>query len=223
MALCCSCYILFQHTAARRRLGGGGRPVERLGSFNTQPPEGGWLLAHLVGPVAVQFQHTAARRRLGHSVKKLGSPSSFNTQPPEGGWTFALPCMPKPPKFQHTAARRRLAALHKPAPVVGRVSTHSRPKAAGRGSLPVSQGSAVSTHSRPKAAGLTRATRCRACRSFNTQPPEGGWSNMLISHLFFRRFNTQPPEGGWLAAPEFKARAAVSTHSRPKAAGGNHG
>mgnify|MGYP000986343689 CR=1 FL=1 len=34
------------------------------------------------------------------------------------------------------------------------------------------------------------------------------------------RFNTQPPEGGWVAAGvESRLIAAVSTHSRPKAAG----
>ena len=32
-------------------------------------------------------------------------------------------------------------------------------------------------------------------------------------------FNTQPPEGGWLAEVVRLERQAVSTHSRPKAAG----
>ena len=33
--------------------------------------------------------------------------------------------------------------------------------------------------------------------SFNTQPPEGGWSSLetMLCQLF--GFNTQPPEGGW--------------------------
>ena len=35
-------------------------------SFNTQPPEGGWL----------------------RQVLLLLSPSCFNTQPPEGGWKY---------------------------------------------------------------------------------------------------------------------------------------
>ena len=56
---------LFQHTAARRRL-------ERIRT------DGGG---------AIMFQHTAARRRL---VPRNQSPksksNSFNTQPPEGGW-----------------------------------------------------------------------------------------------------------------------------------------
>ena len=33
-------------------------------------------------------------------------------------------------------------------------------------------------------------------------------------------FNTQPPEGGWQIAEPPQATDAVSTHSRPKAAGG---
>ena len=34
-------------------------------------------------------------------------------------------------------------------------------------------------------------------RSFNTQPPEGGWPFLLPSHKRIDCFNTQPPEGGW--------------------------
>ena len=37
-------------------------------------------------------------------------------------------------------------------------------------------------------------------------------------------FNTQPPEGGWAAPYGKQVAKLVSTHSRPKAAGGNkHG
>ena len=35
--------LLFQHTAARRRLGCRNHTGHRLHGFNTQPPEGGWL------------------------------------------------------------------------------------------------------------------------------------------------------------------------------------
>ena len=57
---------LFQHTAARRRL-----VVERsqpghvVCSFNTQPPEGGWIKGSFGCRGIIGFQHTAARRRLG--------------------------------------------------------------------------------------------------------------------------------------------------------------
>ena len=100
---------MFQHTAARRRLGrnrdSGIRPI----GFNTQPPEGGWSRARRRGcfwlsvsthsrPKAagvgikvfrhtdVGFQHTAARRRLGSPFQHICVRHSFNTQPPEGGW-----------------------------------------------------------------------------------------------------------------------------------------
>ena len=58
---------MFQHTAARRRLGlSVGNVGLRTGGFNTQPPEGGWLGG-------------AAMSR---------SEACFNTQPLEGGWGF---------------------------------------------------------------------------------------------------------------------------------------
>ena len=102
--------------------------------------------------------------------------------------------------------------------------------------------SPVSTHSRPKAAGNSSAWAMFIPRSFNTQPPEGGWSDSkssslkvdLFQHTAARRrlgnlsrlrcrigsFNTQPPEGGW---PNLylnvNSLCFVSTHSRPKAAG----
>ncbi|EET44441.1 hypothetical protein NEISICOT_01912, partial [Neisseria sicca ATCC 29256] len=76
----------------------------------------------------------------------------------------------------------------------------------------------------------------------NTQPPEGGWVRkhyfqfvlLAFQHTAARRrlgtsgdflpmclygFNTQPPEGGWLVTSFNGVPWAVSTHSRPKAAG----
>ena len=58
-------------------------------------------------------------------------------------------------KFQHTAARRRLAAFIDTLSFTFKVSTHSRPKAAGPPELPPPPPVPVSTHSRPKAAGLS--------------------------------------------------------------------
>ena len=55
------------------------------------------------------------------------------------------------------------------------VSTHSRPKAAGRSCFTDGGIGMVSTHSRPKAAGSAVQIHTDGCRSFNTQPPEGGW------------------------------------------------
>ena len=119
----------------------------------------------------------------------------------------------------------------------------------------------VSTHSRPKAAGrrglasLSRygfqhtAARRRLCchdnnktwdQSFNTQPPEGGCYTLddeakerghVSTHSrpkaaareaakvgYLHCFNTQPPEGGWQLERLDLEIEFVSTHSRPKAA-----
>ena len=146
--------LLFQHTAARRRLdtclqrddgslvvSTHSRPkaagvamcylIPRYFGFNTQPPEGGWALPNRSKP----------------------SLSSFNTQPPEGGWLKRLILIDNLPAFQHTAARRRLASK----------SDKWR------------QVVLVSTHSRPKAAGTTKNKLWKKHCCFNTQPPEGGW------------------------------------------------
>ena len=125
---------------------------------------------------------------------------SFNTQPPEGGWAvFWGSDVPSTS-----------------------VSTHSRPKAAGRfyercwlmGSPAAFQHTAarrrlvgfgsyfclyglVSTHSRPKAAGRFVALITLIRSGFNTQPPEGGWVDKGMRPINRNGFNTQPPEGGW--------------------------
>ena len=55
---------------------------------------------------------------------------------------------------------------------------------------------------------------------FNTQPPEGGWKNILCFVNHYYSFNTQPPEGGWDCTNAiFMGASLVSTHSRLKAAG----
>ena len=58
---------------------------------------------------------------------------------------------------------------------LGKVSTHSRPKAAGSARVGRNHGEAVSTHSRPKAAGRPLFYGQQRFYCFNTQPPEGGW------------------------------------------------
>ena len=56
---------------------------------------------------------------------------------------------------------------------------------------------------------------------FNTQPPEGGWLGFRPSRCKKYCFNTQPPEGGWSRILGISTVSiSVSTHSRPKAAGG---
>ncbi len=129
----CGMQQLFQHTAARRRLADAKRnsltaqyvsthsrpkaaghgwlkTTYSCPSFNTQPPEGGW--------------HSCCRLRTNKA--------SFNTQPPEGGWHTDLKEAEIKAMFQHTAARRRLDLLDNIRYYLIIVSTHSRPKAAGR-------------------------------------------------------------------------------------------
>ena len=100
-----------------------------------------------------EFQLTAARRRLASVNSYDISLSRFNSQPPEGGWfltsTIKIVCKT--------------------------VSTHSRPKAAGKTAEYLQIIRDVSTHSRPKAAGLSDFLIRQFTHGFNSQPPEGGW------------------------------------------------
>ena len=98
-----------------------------------------------------EFQHTAARRRLNNLFTITGETNCFNTQPPEGGWRDVTRRLCQSLVFQHTAARRRLKIIPN-LPIPEGVSTHSRPKAAGKCAVLVFAFTRVSTHSRPKAA-----------------------------------------------------------------------
>ena len=144
------------------------------------------------------FQHTAARRRLGNSTvwrrEKL--------------------------KFQHTAARRRLVGVNGTVKANrGFQHTAARRRLGGRIRAKI-RTVRVSTHSRPKAAGRHCPASLRRYSCFNTQPPEGGWRSLSLFWKRNRSFNTQPPEGGWAWATNLPGCCLlVSTHSRPKAAG----
>ena len=86
---------------------GNAKPL--LESFNTQPPEGGWLQEMSVDLSAELFQHTAARRRLVENSHK--------------NITYALVSTHSRPKAAGIPPARK--------PTFPKVSTHSRPKAAG--------------------------------------------------------------------------------------------
>ena len=102
-----------------------------------------------------------------------------------------------------------------------RVSTHSRPKAAGTVAVSIRNHFGVSTHSRPKAAGFRKIDLYCKCDSFNTQPPEGGWDqNAASSRRFAVSTHSRPKAAGRYAAT-WRRCCLVSTHSRPKAAGLN--
>ena len=102
-----------------------------LNSFNSQPPEGGWLRPCALSVGMKWFQLTAARRRLDlgkaalglkegvstHSRPKAAGQNTllqssatcgFNSQPPEGGWIALMSYSCNYRAFQLTAARRRL-------------------------------------------------------------------------------------------------------------------
>ena len=75
---------LFQHTAARRRLGIAADTVTEPGvSTHSRPKAAEYWYAPTLP--ATLFQHTAARRRLSIGTRPRCPPRCFNTQPPEGG------------------------------------------------------------------------------------------------------------------------------------------
>ena len=194
---CITSAKLFQHTAARRRLGLGlGTPLYCFG-----------------------FQHTAARRRLESRPKRLKTQIlvSTHSRPKAAGVRY------RPPKTNpkvSTHSRPKAAGIIKILAFdLSVVSTHSRPKAAGE-SLHRRCTARLCFNTQPPEGGW-RHRRDSACMRdrFNTQPPEGGWAigatprvcetvsthsrpkaaghiGLLLLSTFLG-FNTQPPEGGW--------------------------
>ena len=77
----------------------------------------------------------------------------------------------------------------------------------------------VSTHSRPKAAGLIDGQQQGGEKFQLTAARRRLGHGRSFGHIF-GGFNSQPPEGGWgLGQSGAGGRDEVSTHSRPKAAG----
>ena len=102
-------YRRFQHTAARRRLEKKFSSLEmiKMVSTHSRPKAAGYGLPRTRITV-FKFQHTAARRRLEITSAGKIRRYSFNTQPPEGGWANTPKFAIFSKMFQHTAARRRL-------------------------------------------------------------------------------------------------------------------
>ena len=187
--------------------------------FNTQPPEGGWLVSEVQRFLSGVSTHSRPKAA-GVYVDGCGfTRSCFNTQPPEGGWALFKSRNQTDVLFQHTAARRRLVHAFEDNRSESTVSTHSRPKAAGAIKRQT-RAYSLSFNTQPPEGGWPTASPPHAAnRGFNTQPPEGGWLRRPLSACCFDRFNTQPPEGGWHTTRVYLIRLVVSTHSRPKAAG----
>ena len=100
-----------------------------------------------------------------------------------------------------------------------RVSTHSRPKAAGGAIRRAFAHRAVSTHSRPKAAGWIMCGIRPLNTGFNTQPPEGGWAKTRCCQAPNRVSTHSRPKAAGRRMAQLDFVLIVSTHSRPKAAG----
>ena len=200
---------LFQHTAARRRLGLPVLPPESPGvsthsrpkaagqfsptlggrctRFNTQPPEGGWEDGPAEGVGYEVSTHSRPKAAGSKKMKHVANIMSFNTQPPEGGWWIMTVLDTLLSSFQHTAARRRLALNGVDLSVTDDVSTHSRPKAAGPAGhqrQPVIQFQHTAARRR-----LARSREyAPSIRRFNTQPPEGGWNSNTLLIETLQRF-----------------------------------
>ena len=86
-------------------------------------------------------------------------------------------------------------------------------------SVPIVQKEAVSTHSRPKAAGRLNDRGINICGRFNSQPPEGGWFDRHRRTDQDKVSTHSRPKAAGFPHGDAICRYAVSTHSRPKAAG----
>ena len=169
------CELSFQHTATRRWLG---------------------LALDILFPLR-EFQHTATRRWLVFrfvAAQRILAVSTHSHPKVAGTVSSALlpGCV-----FQHTATRRWLVAAS-----VNGITITSFQHTATRRWLGVTRENLsrilyVSTHSHPKVAGSAAIHTCSMLPSFNTQPPEGGWTACHLLTAGNISFNTQPPEGGW--------------------------
>ena len=171
----CLEFVEFQHTAARRRLG----PMSPVSgdrySFNTQPPEGGWQIPEGESIQTWPFQHTAARRRL---VDRPDNPCctlcGFNTQPPEGGWATTTAGATTTACFNTQPPEGGWVLICHTNFFISCFNTQP-PEGGWEKIRDKRQRQRVSTHSRPKAAGLACGDFLNPINGFNTQPPEGGW------------------------------------------------
>ena len=148
-----------------------------LSSFNTQPPEGGWIW----------------RRQPSRNLR------SFNTQPPEGGWL----CWSRSDTRRNVVSTHsRLKAAGRTPP---NLPTHLRsfntqpPEGGWRVNL-LATFRVACFNTQPPEGGWAGAKVPDFVQElgFNTQPPEGGWKFSPFTTGAESRFNTQPPEGGWL-------------------------
>ena len=211
---------MFQHTAARRRLGfalriwvsvsisfntqppegGWGKMRDDCGAssgFNTQPPEGGWFQGQKSRRFWLSFNTQPPEGGWALTATRFRRLLCFNTQPPEGGWAVRPSACRFFRLFQHTAARRRL----------GRCRHRRDPRV-------------LFQHTAARRRLVFRCPPVYPLRGFNTQPPEGGWNpnrQNLINYYKFQHTAARRRLGKGDVDVSFKPH--VSTHSRLKAAG----
>ena len=171
--------LLFQHTAARRRLHRAKVRPARPPGFNTQPPEGGCQNRPVHANCERQFQHTAARRRLPTApLQDTGRGRVSTHSRPKAAaavdvtWVLADEFQHTAARrrlrlqsagsrrvtgFQHTAARRRLPAEKEGKAALNRFNTQP-PEGGCAAPRPGAAFEGVSTHSRPKAAATVRSS-----------------------------------------------------------------
>ena len=156
----------FQHTAARRRLAANNAPLMPIAGFNTQPPEGGWLLENYAQIGLKEFQHTAARRRLVFMKNPISSAMKFQHTAARRRLVVRNGVCYYEASFQHTAARRRLVDVRH-APKRGKHRFNTQP---------------------PEGGWILRHQYDKYPPCFNTQPPEGGWARIVAKYSQRQRF-----------------------------------
>ena len=157
------------------------------------------------------FQHTAARRRLNNGRAGDKTMICFNTQPPEGGCFVQFDKFDVGGSFNTQPPEggcKHICIVH----ICIHVSTHSRPKAADSRSAGVWY-SAMFQHTAARRRLPKRRKCCLDRHSFNTQPPEGGWTVSSADWAGLGSFNTQPPEGGWVHPSRGQSRAFQFQHT----------
>ena len=148
----------------------------------------------------LKFQHTAARRRLGFDVFLVFCELPFQHTAARRRLALQQKSPHNSGQFQHTAARRRLASAAARSPRSRRVSTHSRPKAAGSGFPTVLRNLWFQhTAARRRLAVVSVAASGWVCGGVVSTQPAG--------------FNTQPPEGGWGVVTPILAQMVSFQHT----------
>ena len=177
--------VVFQHTAARRRLIAYccSPPANDAVSTHSRPKAAEAINPNIPAKL-LMFQHTAARRRLIGQAGEIKLPEIVSTHSrPKAAeicdvknteyLSVSTHSRPKAAEFgvkglqnygllfQHTAARRRLTVTHAQDFVTHAVSTHSRPKAAEGVAFVVYLGRQLFQHT----AARRRLNGSKACRS----------------------------------------------------------